>query len=118
MIPTTCSVCGRQYEAITQAEADNPNRHCLACHFDGFPYWIENIYPASNITVDAFLMYKPLDGRTICVGGTDTLPDGRTVAEINMPPCEDGDIRILGEYNTRNEALAVLWAFRSDAFVG
>ena len=117
MIATTCSVCGRPYEPITPAEADNPNRHCLACHFDGFPYWIENIYPEST-TVDAFLMYKPLDGRAVCIGGTDTLPDGRTVAEISRPPDEDGDIRILGEYNTRNEALSVLWAYRSEAFVG
>ena len=115
----TCSVCGRSYDVHREEEANNPNRECLSCHFNGFPWWIDNVYPESDGCSNAFLMWKPLESRPICVGVAEKLPSGEYAVDIDTPYDEESgsDSHHIGTY-TRNEAIVVLWAYRKDAYTG
>ena len=53
-----------------------------------------------------------------CVGGYQRLLSGKWVSDVHRVPedPDDGDITPLGEFDTRNAAVAALWDARHTAF--
>lgn len=124
---TNCNTCGRAYDVASLEEADDPNRTCLACHYQDREYRIDNIYPADgNQTRTAFLMFTGVAyrraglsfGLAQCVGSVeyDRATGGWSVS-INTPydPETDSDSREIGTYESRERALGVLWSRRHEA---
>lgn len=112
-------------EWIKEGKLSNSNNESFERFIDDGRYFIEWNKNYERDRGNGFLLVRCHFGLTAPqgftpAGGYEQLPNGFWLADVNAPYDEDldSDVRRLGEYATRNEAIAALWEARETASLG